>query len=126
MSMKIRGGALALVATIAAGCSSLQQAGGLQIRVANASAFTMEQVTIGFPSQEVQYGTLAAGATSEYRDVEQAYRYAAVTVMVEDERLVMQPIDFVGESLLAPGRYTYVLDVDSPPTRLNLTLRQDE
>jgi hypothetical protein len=52
--------------------------------------------------------------------------YAYIEVHLAADTLVLQPIDYVGESLLPPGRYGYVLELEGPPYRLALTLRHDE
>ena len=36
-----------------------------------------------------------------------AYEYAYVEIKLGDEVAVLQPIDYIGEALLPPGRYTY-------------------
>jgi len=98
----------------------------VEVRVVNASAVSFDRVVIGFPRQKEDYGTLAARAQSDYRAVAEAYGYAYVEVHRAGERLVLQPIDYVGERLLASGRYTYVLDLDASGQGLTLTLERDE
>ena len=75
------------------------------IRVANASA-------VGFPSVVVNgedFGAVEAGGASDYRAFGVAYRYGSVTVVAEGETYHIVPIDYVGETPLADGRYTYRL-----------------
>jgi hypothetical protein len=43
----------------------------------------------------------------------------------EGEELVLQPIDYVGESLLRSGRYTYVLNV-TIEGQLTLDFHEDD
>jgi hypothetical protein len=109
-------------------CSSAMTAGDpVQIRVANESAVRFDRVVVTFPGQMEDYGAVNAGAMSGYRAVGEAYRYAHIEVMIGQRELVMQPIDYVGESLLTSGRYTYVLDIADPASgNLELTLRRDE
>lgn len=83
--------------------------GALQFRVENTTMVPLDQVIVGFPGEQVSYGRVGAGARSAYHDVSSAYRYAYVEVHMGDLRSVQQPIDYVGESLLPPGRYTYVI-----------------
>jgi heat shock protein HslJ len=52
--------------------------------------------------------------------VGEAYSYAYVKVTAGGDEFVLQPIDYVGESLLAPGEYTYVLDVAEQQLLLTL------
>ena len=96
------------------GCDSplLPWGGGdVEIRIQNASSFPFQRVVVVFPEDEVSYGSIRANSASAYRDVSKAYRYAYIEVEIGGEELVIQPIDYVGESLLEPGRYTYILNV---------------
>ena len=83
----------------------------LMIRVHNSSDRVFDRVEVQFPEQTVQYGVVGVDSSSEYRMVSQAYQYAYVQVMVGGQAFTLQPVDYVGESLLAPGEYTYVLDI---------------
>ena len=114
-----------LAATAGFSCPGLVGPASPEIRVLNASSRTMEGVTVAFPDDEVVYGTLAPGAASGYRAVERAYRYAYVRTTVDGDTMVLQPIDYVGETLLEPGRYTYRLDLadtDGPWLTLELVV----
>ena len=116
---------LALSSTAAACGLSAAPAEPTQIRVANHSSRDFDRVLIGFPSQQEEYGRIASGGVSVYRAVAEAYRYAYVEVQVDTSRLVLQPIDYVGESLLGPGRFTYVLSLGSSGRDLVLNLERD-
>lgn len=117
-----------LLVLLLASCSSAMTVWDpVQIRVANESNVRFDRVVVTFPGQVEDYGAVNAGAVSAYRQVGEAYRYAHIEVIIGERALVMQPIDYVGESLLTSGRYTYVLDVDDPVSgNLELTLRREE
>ena len=109
------------------GCDSslLPWSGGdVEIRIENASTFPFDRVDVVFPEDEVSYGSIRANSASEYRDVSKAYRYAYIEVEVSGEELVLQPIDYVGESLLDSGRYTYILNV-TVEGQLTFSFRKD-
>jgi hypothetical protein len=119
---------LAVLGMMAAGCTSVQEsaAGGVEIRMANRSDRDFDQVDATFTSKKVSYGPVAKGATSEYRTIqEDAYRYALVVVTAGGETFRFQPIDFVGETPLAPGRYTYALNIDPNDRQLTIDLIED-
>ena len=99
--------------------------GDVKIRIQNASSFAFERVDVVFPEDEVSYGSIRANGTSEYREVSKAYRYAYIEVEIAGAELVLQPIDYVGESLLGSGRYTYVLNV-TIEGQLTLEFREDD
>lgn len=107
------------------GCSNpFELWGDVEVRVANASSFDFQRVEVSFPEDEVNYGAVAAHRSSGYRRVSKAYGNAYVEVEVGGEELRIQPIDYVGESLLRPGRYTYELNL-TVEGYLTLALRTD-
>jgi len=119
---------IALIGLVVGGCAAAKEsaAGGVEIRVANRSDRDFDQVDVTFNSQKVSYGPVAKGATSEYRTAqEEAYRYALVVVTAGGETFRFQPIDFVGETPLAPGRYTYALNIDPNDRQLTIDLVED-
>ena len=117
-----------LLSLAAVGCTSVKEpaAGGVEIRVANRSDRNFDQVDVTFGSKKVSYGPVAQGATSEYKEAkEEAYRYALVVVTAGGEEFRFQPIDFVGETPLAPGRYTYALNIDPNDRQVTIDLIED-
>ncbi|NIR45397.1 MAG: hypothetical protein GWN99_13345 [Gemmatimonadetes bacterium] len=94
-----------------------------RIRLANLSSVDFDSVVVTFPEQVERYGRVPQGGVSEYRGVSQAYRYAHVEAFAGDETYLLEPIDYVGETLLAPGRYTYQLRIRDG--HLSLTLQVD-
>jgi hypothetical protein len=104
--------------------SPFSPTGDVQVRVSNESSFAFGDVEVTFPENHVDYGVVAANGVSEYRRVTKAYGYALIVVQVGGEELRIQPIDYLGESLLPPGRYTYALNV-TIEGQLTLDLRDD-
>lgn len=97
----------------------------IEIRVRNASSADFEHVVVTFPNQHrVDYGRVRAGEVSDYRSVEQAYRYAGIAASAGARELTLAPIDYVGERPLDPGRYTYVLGREND--RLTLSLQREQ
>ena len=84
----------------------------VRIRVENASSLQMNNIQVQFPEENVNYGDLPPGEESEYATVSKAYRYAFVSTTAGGNEIILQPIDFVGEKLLEPGSYTYILDIN--------------
>ena len=109
----------------------LGQKGGdqLEIRVANRSRVAIENVRVQFPSQTEIYGTIPPNGVTDYRVIKKAYRYARIEAVVAGVPAVLQPIDYVGESELKAGRYTYVLTIHPRATSkyygLKLKLRKE-
>lgn len=105
----LRIGPIALL--LGVGCAELLQPGEVLIRVRNTGSVDFERVTLGFPSQTELYGSLARAETTPYRTIEKAYTYSYVEVMAGGQRYVLQPIDYVGETPLRGGSYTYELSL---------------
>jgi hypothetical protein len=101
----------------------------LEIRIANRSRVAIENVRVQFPSQTEVYGTIPPNGVTDYRVVKKAYRYAPIKAVVSGVPAGFQPIDYVGESELKAGRYTYVLTIHPRATPkyygLKLKLRKE-
>lgn len=96
-------------------CSDAQQDASLlgptNIRIKNISFFDFDEVEVVAPSGIANYGAVAVQATSGYQSFTEAYRYASIKVTVDDKDYVLQPFDYVGESPLGVGNFTYIIDV---------------
>lgn len=126
VTQSVRRIVIILAAAITACTSPFGPSGDVQIRVANNSSLPFARVEVVFPEPEteVDYGSIGAHAVSQYVRVETAYRYAYVEVQVGGEVLKIQPIDYVGETPLGPGFYTYLLNV-TVDGHLTLEFRED-
>ncbi len=81
------------------------------IRVHNASEYDFLRVEVNTYDEPKNYGTIKSDAKSRYKTFEVAYRYAYVRLFVDENEFIIQPIDFVGETPLGSGKFTYVLEV---------------
>lgn len=99
-----------IVLLLAAGCTDRDDnLTAINIRVKNDSNITFDKVQVG--GDEFVHTNVATGNFSEYLEYETAYQYAYISIESGAETYVLQPIDFVGETPLDIGFYTYVLDV---------------
>jgi hypothetical protein len=117
---------LALCSVVVAACRT--RAGLVTeplLRVRNVSGVRLDSVTVQVTGPVLLFGSFAPGQTSPYRAVGTAYRYARIQATVNGERLTLQPQDYVGETPLSAGRYTYELSVDMPARALRLNFRPD-
>jgi hypothetical protein len=78
----------------------------------------------GFEINAVAWNTiyavdvLAIGACSDYETpATDVYRYTAVTFRVQTDAFMIQPIDFVGETPLGEGPWSYLLTVTDYASR---------
>ena len=83
----------------------------VKIRIKNTSSITFDEVQVG-DAEEVHMN-VAPDDFSEYLIYETAYRYAFIEIKSGAETYTLQPIDFVGETPLPIGLYTYELDVSA-------------
>lgn len=81
------------------------------IRIVNSSPIDFSSVYLSFPRDEYTFDTLESVRSSHYQKFEEAYRYGYIEVKTERETYVLQPIDYVGESPLRNGKYTFKLDL---------------
>ncbi len=85
--------------------------GATNIRVHNASFYDFENVEINPFNEPTNFGDVRRGEKTGYQPFEIAYRYAYVRLFIDDKEFIIQPIDYVGETPLGPGKFTYVLKV---------------
>lgn len=98
------------------------------IRIENTSEFDFKNVIVNTSGGENNYGDLDAHQISDYKIFELAYSYAFIELKIDGEMYTVQPIDYVGESTLYTGKYTYVINANSSGNqydRLSLTLVTD-
>jgi hypothetical protein len=86
------------------------------IRILNNSDRDFVNVLAKFPGDatvdpiEIDYGSIASGHYSEFASVELAYRYTHIIAITETDTIDWEPVDYVGETPLSPGKYSYALD----------------
>ena len=70
----------------------------------------IENLSVLFPDDEIRFGSISPGATSEYQDVPNGvYAYAAYHFEIDGEMILQPVIDWVGERPLDGDTFTYVL-----------------
>ncbi len=82
----------------------------VNIRIRNISNINFDRVQVGEPDKI--HENVGTDEFSDYLQYEEAYRYAFIEIQSGAEIYVLQPIDFVGETALPIGLYTYELDVN--------------
>lgn len=95
------------------------------VRVENGTSWEMEELEV-LVTPPIEVAVLRAGEATDYYTIEKAYRIASVRVRIEDVLHPLQVIDFVGESPLGAGRFTYRLELEGGPgSSISLTLVED-
>jgi hypothetical protein len=104
-------------------CTEDNSPEGVLIRVENGSAVDFKDILISSGSIPIEFGDISAGQRSDYKEFESAYRYGFVSLLVNGKELRIQPYDYVGETPLSKGYYTYKLNLDTTdPNNPHLTL----
>ncbi len=81
----------------------------VNIRIKNASNITFDEVQVA-DAEEI-HENIPSGDYSEYFQYETAYQYAFIQIKSGEDTFTLQPIDFVGETPLPIGFYTYELNI---------------
>ena len=89
--------------------SAASTSNATEIRIRNDSTVELKNVVVG----DKKYGDIKPGRTTDYQHWEGAYRYSFVSLLANSKPLTLQPIDYVGESLLGEGKFTYILTLKS-------------
>ena len=116
----------ALFALSVLACGFLDPNETLEVRVMNGSEFLLDQGILHLPDDSIVFSELQPGQSTPYQEVARAYGIATVQVVVAQDTARLQVIDYVGETRLSPGRYTYDLSfVDNLTIHLALELVED-
>ena len=86
---------------------------GIFIRVRNNSDVNFENVSVRSGNAEQAFGDILSRTESDYREFDHAFRYGAVWLNAEGVALSLIPIDYVGETPLRDGYYTYRIGLSS-------------
>lgn len=92
----------------------------VEVRITNTTNFDFEEVIL----MTENVGTVLAGESSSFHVFDTAYEYGYVKAMINGKEYVAQPVDFVGETPLSPGQYSYlvsIFDGTTSPGTLNTT-----
>ncbi|MGJ8658926.1 hypothetical protein [Cellulophaga fucicola] len=95
----------------------------VNIRIKNTSSVTYTTVQVG--DAETVHTNIAPDAFSEYLEYETAYGYAYISIEADGQTYTLQPIDYVGETPLPLGFYTYELNIIEESNSVELTLVVD-
>ena len=104
----ISGAVAAILLLVLGACSSLFSSDDdTLIRLENASAFELTNVTFSSGHDPIDYDRIAPGSRTEYVEVERSYSYGYLKVTADGGEYTIQPVDYVGEEEIGPGRFTF-------------------
>lgn len=117
--------AFAALSLVAACSNPFRSDDATRIRLRNSSDFELTNVTFMPGAAKVEFARIAPGAVTEYRMVESAYRYGMLDLLVGGVHRRLQPIDFVGESEIGDGDFTYVITIEAATRNPFVELQRD-
>lgn len=84
--------------------------GSVNIRIRNTSESNYKDVFVNTSGGEFNYGNINSSHATDYQEFESAYSYAYIRLYVGDHEYTLRPIDYVGETKLENGKYTYEIE----------------
>lgn len=109
-------------------CSEEDNNNEIQLRLSNSSSFDYKNITVNTTTGNVNFEDINSGEITQYKSFTKAYRYAFIQLEIDGSIYTIQPIDYVGETPLSYGKYTYKInasDSNDQYGRLSLTLVKD-
>lgn len=97
----------------------------LNIRLSNVSQYDFQNIVVNTSTGNTNFENINSQEMTNYKSFETAYRYAFVELEIDGETYTLQPIDYVGETPLENGNYTYEIDANDSQEqygKLSLTL----
>ncbi len=84
-----------------------------KLRLINQSNIFIQNLTVRFPVDQIFFGNVPAGVTTEYREVpDGVYRYAAYSVEVYGKKYEQPVVDWIGETPMPGNAFTYIVTID--------------
>ncbi|HSJ52256.1 MAG TPA: hypothetical protein VLC52_00800 [Anaerolineae bacterium] len=97
---------------VVAGCAPFGSTAP-RLRITNAGTVPIENLVVLFPEEEVEFGDVPAGATTDYQPVSNGvYRYAAYRFDLAGSSYTQPVLDWVGEEPIEGEAFTYIIDLD--------------
>ena len=100
----------------------------LNIRLSNVSQFEFQNIVVNTTTGNTNFENISSQQKTSYKTFQTAYRYAFVELQIDGETYTLQPIDYVGETPLENGNYTYQIDANDSQEqygKLSLTLIEE-
>jgi hypothetical protein len=121
---------LTIAVTVFFGCSknSDTNTSEVYIRLSNISEYNFKNIVVNTSTGNVDFENIDSGQMTQYKIFETAYRYAFVELEIEGGIYTIQPIDYVGETPLKNGYYTYQIDSNDSQVqygKITLTFIED-
>ena len=84
----------------------------LNIRLSNISQYDFQNIVVNTSTGNSNFENISSEQMTNYKTFQTAYRYAFVELEIDGETYTLQPIDYLGETTLENGNYTYEIDAN--------------
>jgi len=81
------------------------------IRIFNNSIYDFTDVILNPSQGNKYYGDIKKNEKTEYKVFDIVYRYAYIKLLINGKEYIYQPYDYVGETPLGQGNFTYEITV---------------
>lgn len=96
------------------------------IRIQNNSGYEFTSVMLNPYNEPYNCERIKPGKATCYHGFTTAYNYAYVKLFINGKQFIIQPIDYVGETPLGKGNFTYTISVISfEQGQLGITTTKD-
>jgi hypothetical protein len=93
--------------------SSTQPPEVQRLRIINNGSYDVINLVVVFPGDRIEFGSVSAGETTEYKEVlNGVYRYAAYRFLIDEKVISQDVIDWMGETPMEGSAFTYTIDFD--------------
>lgn len=126
---------ISLAVGIASGCKKQEacncdnaslDANKTNIRIQNNSGYEFTSIMVNPYNEPYNCERIKPGKASCYHGFTTAYNYAYVKLFINGKQFIIQPIDYVGETPLGKGNFTYTISVISfKQGQLGITTTKD-
>ena len=106
---------IAVITTSLLSCSNTtnsEEIDEVNIRISNVSEHGYENIIFSSRGNELRFGNLKSGESSEYQITESASRTIFIELTISDSTYTIQTIDDLGDSILDNGEYTLKVDAE--------------
>jgi hypothetical protein len=96
--------------------------------LSNVSQFNFQNIVVNTTTGNMNFENISSQQMTNFKTFQTAYRYAFVELEIDGQTFTLQPIDYVGETPLENGNYTYQIDANDSREqygKLSLTLIEE-
>ena len=103
----------------------MEDAAKANVRITNAGTKDYCNIKVAAGGKRVNYGSLKRGQSTCYIAFDEIYDYAYIELSINGAKYVLQPIDYVGETPLEAGYFTYSITHHEESKQIGLATKKE-